>query len=279
VFFEWRPDDARLTVFSFIKSRLSYPQCSRRIAFRMAHTYRMDRSTESETAERRAAALAEAEGLIDRLHAEAEAHKAGLARAIHDDLCGLLLSAAMDFTSARRRLPKPDPPIVEQLDRGRQSLESAINLSRRMVEDLRPSILDNFGLLAALKWQLKQASEGSGATLTESYPTTEPDLQPAALIALFRVAQEAIGMIFKRSSVGAASIELQTENQVISMRFTDDGIPDTVGGLEVGAASAMTSMKHRIRALGGTVELKRTEAGGSVLTAYLPLPEGVPVQR
>jgi signal transduction histidine kinase len=234
----------------------------------------MQESTESETSERGLAALSEAEGLIDRLHRETETQREALRRAIHDDLGGFLVSAAMDFTSVRQRLPELDLPILEHLERGRKTLESAIALSRRMVEELRPSILDNFGLFAALKWQLKQASEGSGAKLTESYPAAEPFFQPAALTALFRVAQEAITMIFNRGSVKTAGINLQIEDGGIMMRFTDDGVPNMVGGLEVGAANAMTSMKHRIRALGGTVELLRTGAAGTILEAYMPLPKG-----
>ena len=71
-----------------------------------------------------------------------------------------------------------------------------------------------------------------------------------------------------------AGISLQIENDGITMRFTDDGIPNMVDGLEVGAAGAMTSMKHRIRALGGTVELLRTDAVGTALEAHMPLPKG-----
>jgi signal transduction histidine kinase len=72
-----------------------------------------------------------------------------------------------------------------------------------------------------------------------------------------------------------AGINLELANGGITMRFTDDGIPNMVEGLEVGAASAVTSMKHRIRALGGTVELLRTDdAAGTVLEAYMPLSKG-----
>jgi signal transduction histidine kinase len=229
--------------------------------------------TSTESNDPRMAALSDAEELIDRLQAEAESQRATLSRAIHDDLGGLMVSAAMDFTSVGQHLLELAPPIRRQLDRGRETLESAIDMSRRMVEELRPSILDNFGLFAALKWQLKQASEGSNAKLTENYPATEPNFQPAALTALFRLAQEAIAMIFKRRNLGAVNLNLQIENAGITMRFTDDGTPELVDGREVGAAGSITSMKHRIRALGGTVDLLRREDGVTVLTAHLPLPE------
>lgn len=74
-------------------------------------------------------------------------------------------------------------------------------------------------------------------------------------------------------NLGAVSLNLQIENAGITMRFTDDGTPELVDGREGGAASSITSMKHRIRALGGTVDLLPREDGGTVLTAHLPLPE------
>jgi signal transduction histidine kinase len=233
----------------------------------------MESLSDDQASRRRHAALGDAEDLIDRLHAEAEAHRSALAREIHDDLGGLMVSAAMDLTSVLRGLPDIDASLLKQLDRGKKTLESAIDLSRRMVEELRPSILDNFGLFAALKWQLKKASAGSSVRLTENYPASEPAFQPAASTALFRVAQEAIAMIFTRKSVAAAEVTFQVENGRILMRFTDDGIPHLVDGQEVGALSALTSMKHRIRALGGTVELRRTDSGGSELTACMPMSE------
>lgn len=231
--------------------------------------------TDSETAKRRTAALAEAEALIDRLYAESEAHREELSQAIHDEMGALLVSAAMDFTSVRQKVASLDVTVREQLDRGRSTLQSAVDVSRRMVEDLRPSILNNFGLFAALKWQLKRASDGSAAELTENYPVIEPHFHPRALTALFRVAQEAIGLIFNRGSVTAAGINIQVENGGILMVFTDNGIPTMVGGFEVGAADALASMKHRIRALGGTIELLRTDASGTVVKAFMPLPEGL----
>lgn len=227
--------------------------------------------SDSEANALRQAALSEAEDLIDRLYAEEEARKRTLIRTIHDDLGGLLVSAAMDFTSVRQRLPEGDLPVLEQFERGRKTLESAIALSRSLVEELRPSILDNFGLFAALRWQLRRASEGSGAALSESYPSVEPAFQPAALTTLFRVAEEAIGKIFNRGNVRSASVNLQIENGGITMRFADDGIPDMASDIEGGATNPLSSMKHRIRALGGTVELVRSDASGTIIQVYMPL--------
>jgi signal transduction histidine kinase len=231
----------------------------------------MENSTETQVVERRLAALSQAEMLIDRLHAEAELHRESLANAIHDELGGLMVSAAMDFTWVQQRAGELDSPVQERLERGKRTLQAAIDMSRRMVEELRPSILDNFGLFAALKWHLKQASEGSGAILTENFPEAEPHFELPALTALFRMAEEAVNLIFKRHGVTAAGIKLQIDNGTMTIQFSGDGIPVTVNGVDANAVSAMTSMQHRVRSLGGSVELVSTDGGGTLMKAYVPL--------
>jgi signal transduction histidine kinase len=64
------------------------------------------------------------------------------------------------------------------LDRAKTRLETAIDRSRQMIEEFRPSILDNFGLFAALKWQLQRSIAGSNAMYTETHPATEPIFTP-----------------------------------------------------------------------------------------------------
>ena len=101
-------------------------------------------------------ALLEAESLIAHLHQNSESEKSRLTRELHDDLGGLMVSAVMDLSSVTRRLATSDPEAHQKFERIRSTLESAIDLSREMIEGLRPSILDNFGLFAALRWQLKR---------------------------------------------------------------------------------------------------------------------------
>jgi signal transduction histidine kinase len=221
-------------------------------------------------------ALLEAETLITRLLASTETHRTLLAREVHDELGGLVVSAIMDLSSALRRLPALDPSIKIQFDRIRQTLEDTVDRSRKMVEELRPSILDNFGLFAALQWQLKKSGRSSSAICTEAYPDVEPLFGPDASIMLFRVAQEALAMMFARGMLKSADLTVRVEDGDLFMRFTDDGVPVMSDGeQEDGAANALVSMRQRLRALGGQVNLSRTAGGGSVLTARLSLRHGL----
>jgi signal transduction histidine kinase len=154
----------------------------------------------------------------------------------------------------------------------KKTLEQAIELKRRVTEELRPSILDNFGLFAALRWQFKKTWSNSDVVSTESFPNVEPQFESHAAIALFRIAQEALTIVLKRASVKSADLTVSVNQGNFWMSFSDDGVPNAETQTEA-QAMILASMRHRIRVLGGTVQISRTDAGATVLTVAMPLPE------
>jgi signal transduction histidine kinase len=216
-------------------------------------------------------ALHEAESLIAHLQAATESEKTALARELHDNLGGLMMAALMDLGSLKQLLPEISRPAQERLDRVTRTLQTAVDFKRRVIEELRPSILDNFGLFAALRWQLKKTGQRSDAVCTEDYPAIEPYFEPRASIALFRIAQEALAMTLDHESVTSTSLHVQVANGTVWMSLSYDGIPVMSDGHEDCTANALAAMRHRIRLLGGTVDIERTEAGDTVLTTSMPL--------
>jgi signal transduction histidine kinase len=217
-------------------------------------------------------ALRDAESLITHLQVTTEADKVNLARKLHDELGGLMVSALMDLGSVQHLLADINDPARQRLERVKGTLEAAIDLKRRVIEGLRPSILDNFGLFAALKWHLRRLCENSNIDCADHYPDAEPQLEPGMSIALFRIAEEALAMTLKRGSVTSTELHVQVDNGTLSMSVSDNGTPIIAsGGHEAGASTALASMRHRIRELGGKVDMRRTDSGGTVLTASMPL--------
>jgi signal transduction histidine kinase len=217
-------------------------------------------------------ALLEAQSLVTHLQGTAETDKAALARILHDDLGALMVSALMDLVSVQQLQADMGDPARQQLERVKESIKAAIDLKRRVIESLRPSILDNLGLFAALRWHLNRIRENSNIDCAAHYPDIEPELEPDASIALFRIAEEALAMTLKRGSVTSSELRVQVADGTLSMSVSDDGTPMIESdGHEVGASTALASMRHRLRALGGKVDIRRNEAGGSVLTASMPL--------
>jgi signal transduction histidine kinase len=217
----------------------------------------------------------ECEGLITHLQKAAELKDTALSHELHDELGGLMGAAVMDLEAVRRVKPPLSQNALNRVDRVKRTLEQAIELKRRVTEELRPSILDNFGLFAALRWQLMKTWGKSDVASTQVYPSVEPQFESHVAIALFRIAQEALSIALKRASVKSTDLTVSIDHGIFWMRFSDDGVPSAEAQAS-DPAMILASMRHRIRVLGGNVQVSRTEAGTTVLTVSMPLPEVFP---
>jgi signal transduction histidine kinase len=222
--------------------------------------------TESEVA------LVEAQLLVTHLQGTAETDKASLARVLHDELGSLMVSSLMDLGAVQQLQADLGDSARHRMERAKESLRAAIDLKRRVIESLRPSILDHLGLFAALRSHLQRLRENSNINWAADYPDREPELEPDASLAFFRTAEEALAMTLKRGSVTSTALHVQVTGGTLRMSVSDDGTPNIVSdGHEAGASTALASMRHRLAALGGEVDMQRIDAGGTVLTASIPL--------
>src|ERR1700722_15104278 len=155
--------------------------------------------------------LLELQRLVTHLQNAAELKDTALAHQLHDDLGGLMGAAVMDLDSVRRVKPALSPNAIERVDRVKRTLQQAIDLKRRVIEDLRPSTLDDFGLFAALRWQLKKTWDNSAVVSSATYPDVEPVFVSGTAIALFRIAQEALSIALLRVSVTSSDLSVRAD--------------------------------------------------------------------
>lgn len=148
----------------------------------------------------------------------AEREKASLARELHDELGGLLIGAVMDFALLAPHLSVPSDEAQQRVGRVRQALGSAIELTRRITEELHPTLLDNVGLFAALRWQLRNACAKTKIRCVDDLPSTEPRLTTRASIALFRSAQEALVIGLERDAVTAIELVGTIDENALSIQ-------------------------------------------------------------
>jgi signal transduction histidine kinase len=213
--------------------------------------------------------------LSTHLQNVAEREKASLARELHDELGGLLVGARMDISWAEQHLGKDDPDLKLRLDRVQQNLAAGVDLKRRIIEELRPTLLDNVGLFAALRWQMKETCGNAGLKCVESYPDEEPRFKSEASIALFRIAQEAFSNILKHSGAKTADISLDMDEETLLMRIADDGIGIPIGQFMAIASHGLASMRHRVRALGGRLDVRSPTSGGTLLIVQIPIANAI----
>lgn len=208
--------------------------------------------------------------LSTHLQSVAEREKASLARELHDELGGLLVGARMDISWAQQHLLSDDTDLKQRLSRVQQNLAIGVDLKRRIIEELRPTLLDNVGLFAALRWQLKETCGRAGLKCKEIYPDEEPKFTSEAAIALFRVAQEAFTNIVKHAAAKSMEIALDVDDDTLVLRIADDGKGIPPSRFAAAGSHGLASIRHRVRALGGKFDVTNPASGGTVLTVRIP---------
>jgi two-component system sensor histidine kinase UhpB len=122
---------------------------------------------------------------------DVEAEKSALARALHDDLGGLLVGAIMDIGWIAQQAGASEV-TKHKLARAIGSLRSAIDIERTLIENARPSLLDDVGLFATIRWHLKASCDAAGVVYSESYPAAEMGFSPEFKICVFRLIQRSL---------------------------------------------------------------------------------------
>jgi signal transduction histidine kinase len=207
---------------------------------------------------------------VHQLQLLVEQEKIALARDIHDELGGHLIATAMDLASLKQRFVDNDADAVEKIDRASHCLNAAVDMMRRVTEELHPTLLDNVGLFAALRWQIKQMSHRSNITCTEHLPELELRLRPATAITLFRVGQEAMVVAENQAGVTLIDFAMTMENESITMRVHANGV-STPPEPESRGYVALEFLRHRVDAMDGTVMLDESPEGGLSVLAQIHL--------
>jgi len=204
--------------------------------------------------------------LVEYLQGSAESERASLSRELHDELGGLLVSVVMDVAFAEQNL-QIDDGLRLRLGRMRHSLAQAIDLKRRMIEHLRPSILDNFGLFQALRWEVKTRCNEAHLMCKETYPVEEPSFTKEALIGLFRIGQEFLNIALGQPSVSTIHITVAVDADALRIVVSHDGR----AALSQNDEFAIRSTAHRAQTFDGQLSLRKLGEEGAVYCAQLPL--------
>ena len=200
-----------------------------------------------------------------------EEERARLSRGLHDELGGILLAARMDVTWMERHGPGEDASVKPRLERLRKVLDQGIELKRRVVEELRPTLLDTMGLLAALRWQTEETCKRANLRCTERYPDEEPRLNRAGAIALFRVVQEALANVAKHAKASNVDIAFEISDQEVILTIHDDGVGAAPTDLARPRSHGIAGMRHRVNVLGGRLDVSSGPGRGTTVQVRVPL--------
>ena len=200
-----------------------------------------------------------------------EEERARLSRGLHDELGGLLLAARMDVTWMQRHATGNDADIEIRLERLKHVLDQGIELKRRVVEELRPTLLDTMGLRAALRWQTEETCKRANLRCTERFPDEEPKFNRAGAIALFRVVQEALANVAKHARASEVEIALELTDADVVVTVQDNGVGAAPADLKRPRSHGIAGLRHRIQVLGGRLDISSAPNRGTTVRVWVPL--------
>ncbi|MEH6436611.1 CHASE3 domain-containing protein [Massilia sp. DD77] len=200
-----------------------------------------------------------------------EEEKSRLARELHDEMGANLTAIGMDLTTVGEQLRATHPDLASMLARARRTLVDTVQLKRRIIENLRPSLLDNMGLSAALQ---SYCADYARITSLDCDALVERDADaagPMQAIALFRITQEALNNIAKYAKARSVIVNLTREEDGWDLEITDDGIGIPEGAMTKSKSHGLLGMRERALLLGGTLEVERGVNGvGTCVRAWIP---------
>lgn len=196
-----------------------------------------------------------------------EDERGDLARALHDELGSLLTAAKLDVARLKARLTVNIPEAEERFTHLTGTLNSVIAMTRRIVEDLRPSSLSHLGLTASLEILAREYAEHSGLMILTDLENVE--LGGAAQLTIYRLVQESLTNIGKYAQARQVEISLHNFEGYVTVEVKDNGKGFKLGS--VGTAShGLAGMRHRVEAAGGRLTVASSEGTGTLISSVLP---------
>lgn len=199
-----------------------------------------------------------------------EEERRSLSRELHDEVGQSLTALRMEISHAMSMMPDSDARI--RLARARELAERTVRMVRDISLLLRPSLLDDLGLGAALQWQLEDFGRRSGILTEFKGAELGEDLSDAAKTCIFRIAQEALHNCEKYSRASCVRVVLMQDEHMLLLEVKDDGIgfPLSDRGLP-GHGTGILGIKERAQKLGGTLSLESRPNAGTRILVRLPV--------
>jgi len=208
--------------------------------------------------------------VLRRMHERIEEEAKRIAHALHEEAGGLLASTHLALEELARDL---SPQGSERLSLVKRLLDQMDQQLRQLAHEIRPTVLDDLGLIPALDFLAEGMSKRTGVAITVE-GSTQGRLPPAAETTLYRNVQEALNNVIRHAKAGKVAVSVTRENRAVRCSIRDDGV-----GFDVAAVTAAygerglghVGMRERLDSLRGTLLITSVPGQGAEILMYVPL--------
>jgi len=199
-----------------------------------------------------------------------ENERAKIATDLHDDLGQMLTALNMDVAWLKCSLKGESTEISEKLSSVSSIILDSINRIHTLSAELRPGILNDLGIAAALEWQLEEFRKRTHAIYNFNYEPDDIVLSQEVSIQLFRIVQEALTNIARHAEATQISLELIQDKVSVVLILKDNGKGITNEEIQDSHSFGIIGMRERVRTLGGEFFISGSKGKGTMLNIHIP---------
>lgn len=206
--------------------------------------------------------------LAEHLQSAIEHERKAISREIHDDIVGTLAAAKLDLAWVlRRELP---PPLKAHAESAHDSVQLAIDACRRLMLNIRPSVLDE-GLQPAMQWLVEGFSKRSQITASLRMEIGNTQFSPDVLLVAFRTAQEALTNITKHAKCTAVTIDVSSHEGALTVEIKDNGVGMASEDKLKHQSFGLRGLEERAQSVGGWLDISSRRGKGTAIILTIPL--------
>jgi signal transduction histidine kinase len=218
--------------------------------------------------------LADVRALAARSHRVREDERASIAREIHDELGQVLTSIKIDLSFLRAELP------AGAMAQGRlaslvQLTDEALRSVRRISTSLRPGLLDDLGVVAAIEWASEDFAARTGIECHVTVPDDPPALDADRATAFFRIFQEALTNITRHAFATRVDVRIAREDDALLLEIRDNGVGIDASSPPDERSFGILGMRERAQLFGGSFAIRGGADAGTIVTVRIPATETV----
>lgn len=205
-----------------------------------------------------------------------EAEQKRISLEIHDELGQALTGIKMDIHWLKRQINgpgenAPQPAVTEKLTDLSNLIDTTITSVRRISTELRPAILDDFGLIAAIEWQAREFERKTDVPCLLKSDFENLDLDAESTTAVFRIFQETLTNITRHAHASSVKVNLKSLGEYILMRVEDNGKGIDLNKLRNVNSLGILGMRERTRLIGGKLNIFESNKGGTIVELIFPM--------
>ena len=209
--------------------------------------------------------------LASHLETIREAERTHMAREIHDELGQQLTGLKMDISWLNRRIKSEDKAVNDKMRDTIELIDKTVITVRRIATQLRPSILDDLGLVAAMEWQTDEFEKRSEIKAGFTSNVSNVNVRPDVATGIFRIFQESLTNVLRHSKATKVETFLSVDNDTIVLNIKDNGIGFKEEDISNKKTLGLLGMKERVLLIKGTYEINGNTGSGTSVIITVPL--------